>query len=136
VIGEAIDEVAAAASDGAASGAGMADLTARLARIWVMLAELDPALARRLRGYAVDGELAARPSGSPSTASGPPHPGARQGSGADDLDVECGADLGMQADRDLVRADGLDRSAYLDPALVQAWAACGADRVGDVRRPH
>ena len=48
--------MAAAASEGAASGAGIADLTARLARIWAMLAELDPALARRLRGYAVDGE--------------------------------------------------------------------------------
>jgi hypothetical protein len=137
MIGEAIDEVAAAASEGAASGAGMTDLTARLARIWVMLAELDPALARRWRGYTVDDELAARPSGSPPAATGPPHPlGARPGSGADDLDVECGADLGMQADRDLVRADGLDRGAYLDPALVQARAACGADRVGDVRRPH
>ena len=96
MIGEAIDEVAAAASQGAASGTGMADLTARLAHIWVMLAELDPALARRMRGYAVDGELAARPSGSRSAASGPPRPPrARQGSGAGDLDVECGADLGM-----------------------------------------
>jgi len=56
MIGEAIDEVAAAASEGAASGAGMADLTAQLARIWAMLAEVDPALARQLRGYAVDGE--------------------------------------------------------------------------------
>lgn len=56
LIGEAIDEVAAASREGAASGAGMADLTARLARIWAMLAELDPALARRLRDYAVDGE--------------------------------------------------------------------------------
>jgi len=56
LIGEAIDEVAAAASEGAASGAGIVDLTARLARIWAMLAELDPALARRLQGYAVDGE--------------------------------------------------------------------------------
>jgi hypothetical protein len=56
LIGEAIDEVAAAASEGAASGAGIADLTARLARIWAMLAELDPALARRLQGYTVDGE--------------------------------------------------------------------------------
>ena len=55
-IGEAIDEVAEAASEGAASGAGMADLTARLARIWAMLAELDPALAGRLRGYSVDSE--------------------------------------------------------------------------------
>lgn len=56
LIGEAIDEVATAASEGAASGAGIADLTARLARIWAMLAELDPALARRLQGYTVDGE--------------------------------------------------------------------------------
>ena len=56
LIGEAIDEVAATASEGAAAGAGIADLTARLARIWAMLAELDPALARRLQGYAVDGE--------------------------------------------------------------------------------
>ena len=55
-IGEAIDEVAEAASQGAASGAGMADLTAQLARIWAMLAELDPALASRLRGYSVDSE--------------------------------------------------------------------------------
>ena len=55
-IGEAIDEVAEAASQGAASGAGMADLTAQLARIWAMLAELDPALAGRLRGYSVDSE--------------------------------------------------------------------------------
>jgi hypothetical protein len=55
-IGEAIDEVAEAASQGAASGAGMADLTAQLARIWAMLAEVDPALARRLRGYSADSE--------------------------------------------------------------------------------
>jgi hypothetical protein len=56
LIGEAIDEVAAAVSGGTASGPGMADLTARLARIWTMLAELDPALAARLRNYGVDGE--------------------------------------------------------------------------------
>jgi len=56
LIGEAIDEVAAAASEGAASGPGITDLTAQLARIWAMLAELDPALARRLRGYTVDRE--------------------------------------------------------------------------------
>ena len=55
-IGKAINEVAEAASQGAASGAGMADLTAQLARIWAMLAELDPALARRLRGYSVGSE--------------------------------------------------------------------------------
>jgi len=51
MIGEAIDEVAAAMSEGAASGAGLEDMAGRLARIWAMLAELDPALARRLRGY-------------------------------------------------------------------------------------
>ena len=56
MIGRAIDEVAAAASEGAVSGAGLDDLTARLAAIWAMLAELDPALAGRLRNYAVDGE--------------------------------------------------------------------------------
>ena len=56
LISKAIDEVAAAASGDAASGAGMADLTARLARIWSMLAEVDPALATRLRNYGVDGE--------------------------------------------------------------------------------
>jgi ABC-type transporter Mla subunit MlaD len=55
-IGEAIDKVAEAASEGAASDAGMTDLTAQLARIWAMLAELDPALARRLRDYTVDRE--------------------------------------------------------------------------------
>jgi hypothetical protein len=51
MIGEAIDEVAAAASEGTTSGAGLDDIAGRLARIWAMLAELDPALARRLRGY-------------------------------------------------------------------------------------
>jgi hypothetical protein len=56
LIGMAIDEVAAAASAGEPSGARMAELTARLAHIWAMIAELDPALARRLRGYAADSE--------------------------------------------------------------------------------
>ena len=56
MIGRAIDEVAAAASEGAVSDAGLDDLTARLAAIWAMLAELDPALAGRLRDYAADGE--------------------------------------------------------------------------------
>src|SRR5262249_34923040 len=37
-------------------------------------------------------------------------------------DVECGGDLGMQAGGDLVRPDGLDRVAYLYPALVEAPA--------------
>jgi hypothetical protein len=49
-IGAAIDEVARAAR--AAPAAHPADdLTGRLARIWTMIAELDPALAERLRGY-------------------------------------------------------------------------------------
>jgi len=56
MIGKAIDEVAAAASEGTRTGAGLDDLTARLAAIWAMLAELDPALAGRLRDYALDGE--------------------------------------------------------------------------------
>ena len=56
LIGEAIDDVAAALSAGELSGAGAADVAARLARIWAMLAELDPALAGRLRDYSLDGE--------------------------------------------------------------------------------
>jgi len=50
-ISEAIDEVAAAMRAGGASGAGLDDLAERLARIWAMVAEIDPALARRLRDY-------------------------------------------------------------------------------------
>jgi hypothetical protein len=56
LIGKAIDEVAAALSAGAPSGAELDDLAGRLAHIWGMIAELDPALAGRLRNYAVDGE--------------------------------------------------------------------------------
>jgi hypothetical protein len=52
LIGEAIDDVAATLSAGELSSAGMADLTVRLARIWGMLADLDPPVARRLRNYA------------------------------------------------------------------------------------
>jgi hypothetical protein len=48
LIGKAIDEVAAAA---AAPGARLDDLAARLAEIWAMVAEIDPALAGRLPGY-------------------------------------------------------------------------------------
>jgi hypothetical protein len=55
-IGSAIDEVAAAVSAGAASGSGLDDLAERLARIWAMVAEIDPALARRLRGYGIGTE--------------------------------------------------------------------------------
>lgn len=49
-ISQAIDEVDALAHAAMASG-GMAEVTARLAGIWAMVAELDPALARRLPGY-------------------------------------------------------------------------------------
>jgi hypothetical protein len=56
LIGRAIDEVDAAASAGQLSSAQMAELTVRLAHIWAMLAELDPALAVRLRDYDNDRE--------------------------------------------------------------------------------
>ena len=56
LIGRAIDEVDAAASTGRLSSAQMAELTVQLAHIWAMLAELDPALAGRLRGYTADRE--------------------------------------------------------------------------------
>jgi hypothetical protein len=49
-LGRAIDELAAdSQSPGrAGSDAGLQD---RLARIWAMVAELDPELAKRVRGY-------------------------------------------------------------------------------------
>jgi hypothetical protein len=53
-IGAAIEEVAAAASAGAAGPADVTDLAGRLATIWAMIAELDPALAARLRSYFPD----------------------------------------------------------------------------------
>lgn len=53
-IGAAIEEVAAAARASEAEAADVTDLAARLARIWAMLAELDPALAARLRSYFPD----------------------------------------------------------------------------------
>jgi len=55
-IGEAIDEVAAAARGSAVPGADMDDLANRVAGIWAMVAEIDPALALRLPGYYRDGE--------------------------------------------------------------------------------
>lgn len=51
LIGQAIDEVAAAART---PGAGLDDLAVRLAQIWAMVADIDPALAGRLRGYTSD----------------------------------------------------------------------------------
>jgi hypothetical protein len=54
-IGAAIDEVAAAACAGGAAGhADVNELAARLTGIWAMVAELDPALAARLRSYFPD----------------------------------------------------------------------------------
>jgi ABC-type transporter Mla subunit MlaD len=53
-IGAAIDEVAAAARACGAGHADVTDLTDRLASIWAMVAELDPALAARLRNYISD----------------------------------------------------------------------------------
>jgi hypothetical protein len=56
LIGKAIDEVDAAASAGQLSSGQLAELTVRLAHIWTMLAELDPALARRVHDYTADRE--------------------------------------------------------------------------------
>jgi hypothetical protein len=50
-IGAAIDEVARAARAAASGDADADDLAGRLASLWAMIAELDPALAERLRGY-------------------------------------------------------------------------------------
>jgi hypothetical protein len=49
----AIDEAAATARADAGH-ADVTDLAGRLAGIWAMIAELDPALADRLRGYFPD----------------------------------------------------------------------------------
>jgi hypothetical protein len=53
--GEAIQGVAAAIDQLAADAKGGAehhDLTARVARVWVMISDLDPELARRAQAYA------------------------------------------------------------------------------------
>jgi hypothetical protein len=47
-LGAAIEELAAAAQ---APGTGVQDVTGRLARLWEMVADLDPELARRLAEY-------------------------------------------------------------------------------------
>jgi hypothetical protein len=47
----AIAEPGQAAAPEAGQGAAEDDLAARLAAIWAMVAEADPELARRLRGY-------------------------------------------------------------------------------------
>ena len=53
----AIDEVALAAQSDPGEHVDVGELTARLASIWAMIAELDPGLAARLRGYCPDTNL-------------------------------------------------------------------------------
>ena len=55
-IREAINEVAAAVRSGPAGEASAEELNARVAKIWAMLAELDPALALRIATYSGDQE--------------------------------------------------------------------------------
>src|SRR5215471_1815749 len=50
----AIDEVALAARADRAGHTDSGDLARRLAGLWAMIAELDPALAARLHGYGPD----------------------------------------------------------------------------------
>jgi hypothetical protein len=54
-IGAAIDEVALAARAAAAGQGEAGDLADRVASLWAMIADVDPALAARLRGYYPDG---------------------------------------------------------------------------------
>ena len=56
----AIDAVALAARADPAGHAGPEELAARLAGLWTMIAELDPDLAARLRGYCPDTDLRGR----------------------------------------------------------------------------
>ena len=48
-IGEAIDQLAVEAADAGEDSHGR--VAERLAAIWAMMADLDPGLAQRLRGY-------------------------------------------------------------------------------------
>ena len=50
----AIDEVALAARADRAGHTDPGELATRLAGLWAMIAELDPALASRLHGYGPD----------------------------------------------------------------------------------
>ena len=50
----AIDEVALAARGDRPGQAGPEELAERLADLWAMIAELDPGVAARLRGYCPD----------------------------------------------------------------------------------
>src|SRR6516162_2753575 len=111
----AIDEVALAAQAGPGEHADLEELATRLAGLWAMIAELDPGLAARLRGYCPDTSL-----GSELLP--------------DDLYFDRGGHLGVQPHSDLVRPDGLDRAGQFDPAPVEFRPAGGADRLRDVRR--
>jgi hypothetical protein len=53
-LGEAIDELATTLRTTPAGEAGLGEVASRLAGIWEMIAELDPAVATRLRGYSAD----------------------------------------------------------------------------------
>src|SRR3954468_24924114 len=57
-----------------------------------------------------------------------------QRSGRDDLDVDLGGNLGVQTHGRLVGAQGLDRRAQLDAALVDLGATGSLDRGCDVGR--
>ena len=57
----AIDEVALAARASPPGHATPEELAERLAGLWAMIAELDPGLAARLRGYCPDTPLRGRP---------------------------------------------------------------------------
>ena len=59
----AIDEVALAAQANPGGHADLEELAARLASLWAMIAELDPGLAARLRGYCPDTSLGSRHGG-------------------------------------------------------------------------
>src|SRR6476660_9734165 len=65
-----------------------------------------------------------------------PLDGLRPGDGlaGRDLDVDGGADLGVQPDPHLVRTHGLDWVADLDPAPVELGSTGLAHSRGDVRR--
>ena len=57
----AIDEVDLAVHADPAGRADPGELAERLAGLWAMIAELDPGLAARLRGYCPDTKLRSRP---------------------------------------------------------------------------
>src|SRR5215472_8368384 len=143
----AIDEVARAAHADPGEHADPEELAERLAGLWAMVAELDPGLAARLRGYCPDTSLrvvrdadlvprlATRDSGAGAGGT-TRHARRERRCGAllpDDLDFDRGGHLGVQPHLDLVRPDGLDRAGQLDPAPVEFGSASGAHRLRDVR---